>query len=498
MDRETMLKLLNSTGSKDREFIADAEEAERYYKGDNDIKRKRKITRARDGQRGADNPLRKADNKIANNFYNFLVDQKVDYLLGYPIIIDVGSKQGNEKLSAVLGTHFMKQLQHVGINASNCKVGWIHVWKNVTERGYDENGNPTAETELEYGVVDSKQIKAQWGGPFNQDLLAVRRTYEVTDDDGLVWEVTEYWDKEKCYSYKKEKSGPNSSLIENNCYLDFNVVTGEMEPTNEYIHGFDEVPFIAFFNNQFHLNDLKGIKGYIDSYDIVYSGYVDDLEDVAEIIFILENLGGTLIEDFMRDLKDKGAVKVISNEETKTDVRTLTIDIPVDARNALLDTARKNIFEQGRGVDPMPESYGNTSGEALKYMYANLALKAKATQNEFEVSIERFIKLICNDQGIPYTEPIKQTWTPNRINNDTDTINNIKNSYGIVSLQTILENHPWVKNVEDELERLAEEQDQKNNDVLEQAMSDYINEMNNYSQQQFQDDNADNNNDPTS
>lgn len=485
-----MIKILNATDSRDRDFIEDAKEAERYYRGENDIKFKVKKQFARDSNnQPKHNPLRRADNRIANNYYNFLVDQKIDYLLGNPIIIDLGNKSSNNKLIDILGTDFMKQLQHVGVNASNCKVGWLHLWNQVTSREYDEAGNIIADTKIKYGVVDSKQIKAEWGGPFNHDLLAVRRSYENTDEEGEIWEIIEYWDKEKCYSYKKKKQSPNSSLVENNCYLDFNVVTGELEPTNEYVHGFDEVPFIAFFNNQFHLNDLKSIKGYLDSYDVIYSGYVDDLEDVAEIIFILENLGGTSIDDFMRQLKEKGAVKVLNNEDTKTDVRTLTIDIPVDARNALLETARKNIFEQGRGVDPMPESYGNTSGEALKYMYANLALKAKATQIEFEVSIERFVKLICRSQNIRFTEPIKQTWTPNRINNDTDTINNIKNSYGIISLQTLLENHPYVKNVEEEQERLKEEADQKDTNLLEQAMDDYIKEMQNYSKEQDGSDN---------
>lgn len=488
MDRETMIKLLNTTDQKDREFIVDAKEAERYYKGENDIKHKIKKQYTKDSNdRPKHNPLRKADNRIANNYYNFLVDQKIDYLLGNPIVFDLGSERSNKALNNILGNNFMKQLQHVGINASNCKVGWLHLWKQVTNRDFDATGDPVTETELKFGVIDSKQIKAEWGGPFNHDLLAVRRTYEMTDEEGKTWEITEYWDKEKCYSYKKESEAANASLIENDCYLDYNLETGEMEPTNEYVHGFDEVPFIAFFNNQFHLNDLKAIKGYIDSYDLIYSGYVDDLEDVAEIVFVLENLGDTPLDDFMRNLKDKAAVKVINNEDTKTDIRTLTIDIPVDARNALLNTARKNIFEQGRGVDPMPESYGNTSGEALKYMYANLALKAKATQIEFEVSIDRFIKLICRDRGIPFIEPIKQTWTPNRINNDTEVINNIKNSYGIISLKTLLENHPFVNTVEEELKRLEEEQQEKDKQIVEQGITDYIQEMQNYNNEQVTD-----------
>ena len=41
--------------------------------------------------------------------------------------------------------------------------------------------------------------------------------------------------------------------------------------------------------------------------------------------------------------------------------------------------------------------------------------------------------------------------------NETDVINNCKNSAGVISKRTILENHPWVENAEEEQRRIDEE-----------------------------------------
>ena len=46
---------------------------------------------------------------------------------------------------------------------------------------------------------------------------------------------------------------------------------------------------------------------------------------------------------------------------------------------------------------------------------------------------------------------------------ETDIINNCNNSRGLVSTDTILANHPWVRDIQDEKEKLAKE----NFDVVE-------------------------------
>ena len=59
------------------------------------------------------------------------------------------------------------------------------------------------------------------------------------------------------------------------------------------------MPFIPFPNNNTNTNDLKNIKPLIDVYDKVYSGFINDLDDIQELIFVLSGYGGT---DFKRSM----------------------------------------------------------------------------------------------------------------------------------------------------------------------------------------------------
>ena len=52
-----------------------------------------------------------------------------------------------------------------------------------------------------------------------------------------------------------------------------------------------------------------------------------------------------------------------------------------------------------------------------------------------------------------------QTWARTKVQNDQETAQIAQQSTGIISTETIVRNHPWVKNAQDELDKLAEEKE---------------------------------------
>jgi SPP1 family phage portal protein len=227
---------------------------------------------------------------------------------------------------------------------------------------------------------------------------------------------------------------------------------------DRYTHNWGRVPFIPFFNKDTEEGDLDKIKSLIDTYDKVYSGFVNDLEDIQEIIFILSGYGGTDLKEFLQDLKKYKTVKLDSDSDSPG-LSTLTIDIPVEAREKLLSMTRKEIFEQGQGIDPQPENYGNASGEALKFMYSLLELKAGLMETEFRVGFEEFVTVICGHLGFN-TEDILQTWTRNAIRSESEIATMCAQSTGILSQKTIVRNHPFVDDAEAELKQIAKEKEE--------------------------------------
>lgn len=62
----------------------------------------------------------------------------------------------------------------------------------------------------------------------------------------------------------------------------------------------------------------------------MYSGFINDLDDVQELIFVLTGYGGTDLNGFLQDLKKYKTIKL--DEDDGADVKTLSIEIPVEAR----------------------------------------------------------------------------------------------------------------------------------------------------------------------
>lgn len=438
---EIVKNLIKQKAVKHRQHIRRCQEADRYYRNENDI--------LHTGVRGRDNdPLRNADNRIPRNFHGLLVNQKAAYMFTAPPLFDTKNENLNKQVADILGDPYPKVCKDLCIGASNDEVAWVHYWK-------DDEGN------FRYGIVPSEQVIAVESSDLDKKLISVLRTYKDTDfQTGKEITVWEYWDEERCYSYYRKSN--TVSITGLAPYNAFQIQDTEGETNgNVFTHEWGRVPFIPFRNNNIGTNDLKNIKPLIDAYDKVFSGFLNDLEDVQEIIMVLTNYGGADLKEFLHDLKKYKAIKVDDDGSGgKGGIETLTINIPVEAREKFLEMTRKAIFEQGQGVDPDPQKFGNTSGEALKYLYSLLELKAGLMETEFKLGFGELVRAICGYLGAE-CQQIVQTWTRTAIRNDSELADIAAKSVQVVSNKTILKNHPFVENAEEEEKQIKKEQEEK-------------------------------------
>lgn len=438
MDLETIKKIIKRRQPGHSDFMMRASVGERYYRNETDVLYKPK-EQEKDGEEYS--PLRNADNRIPRNFHGLLVNQKAAYAFTAPPLFDVGSVSANKKITEVLGDEYARNCMELCINAANMAIGWIHYW---------DSGEG-----FEWAVVDSRQIIPILDEGLKQKLMGVLRVYDVLDEeDGETYAIYEYWTDTSCQAYRRRIADAiDEGLIYHYMFTDPS--TGE--PAAEYEHGFEEVPFIPFWNNNVKTSDLKNIKPLIDVYDKVFSGFINDLDDVQELIFVLSGYGGTELNGFLQDLKRYKAIKLDADEDGKPGVQTLNIEIPIEARNSVLEATRKAIFEQGQGLDPQPESFGNQSGVALKFMYALLEMKVGLMEIWFRIGFSKLIRAICKHEGIE-CKTIQQTWVRTSIRNDMEQAQICKDSDGVVSRMTILKNHPLVQDAEAELKQLEKEE----------------------------------------
>lgn len=440
MDIEVIKKLVKVNRKSHSKMIREAAVAEKYYRKKNDI-----LKKGTHGQNLEGNPMRYADNRVPANFYNILVNQKASYLFTDPPVFDMGNKAANKAVQDVLGDGFSKACKDLCIRASNCIVAWMHYWEG-------EGGT------FRYVVMDSKQIIPIWTNDLEKELSAVLRVYDTLDENGKKLNIYEYWDKEYCYAFCKESRDIMDFL------KPYDMFAASEEPTDSdshiWEHGFGEVPFIPFPNNAECGNDLNDIKELIDTYDKVYSGFLNDLEDIQEVVFVLTGYEDEDLDKFLHELKKYKTVKIDSDKEGKGGLSTLTIDIPVEAREKMLAMTRKSIFEQGMGIDPDPQNFGNSSGVALGYLYSLLELKAGLMETEFRPGFGRLVRAICRHAGIE-VEKVEQIWTRTSVRNEAELASIAQQSVGVISKKTILFNHPWVTDAEKELAQLKEEEQEE-------------------------------------
>lgn len=435
MDLEVMKQLINNYESWHSAFLTNTIVAERYYKNETDV------LFGETKKDKDDMPLRNADNRIPRNFHGLIVNQKAAYAFTAPPLFDTGSTAANKKVMELLGDEYAKNCMELCVNAANTSVAWVHYWET------EENG-------FEWAVVDSKQIIPIFDKGLKRRLLGVLRVYESIDEEtGNNYTIYEYWTEKECQAFRRRTADAVDIGLD---YYEMFIDPATDEMTAWYPHEFGEVPFIPFWNNNIHTDDLKNIKPLIDVYDKVYSGFINDLDDIQELIFVLSGYGGTDLNGFLQDLKKYKTIK-LDGDENHPGVSTLNIEIPIEARNSVLDTTRKAIFEQGQGFDPQPENFGNQSGEALKFMYSLLEMKTGLMETEFRLGFARLVRAICKSNGME-CGAIVQTWTRTRIKNDTEIAQICRDSVGIVSKKTILKNHPLVEDVEVELKQLEKEE----------------------------------------
>ncbi|MDO4680917.1 MAG: phage portal protein [Aerococcus sp.] len=433
--------------------------AERYYRNENDILRRKDpladAVQQKNREIGKDNPLRNADNRISHPWHRLLVNQKASYTMTIPPTFDTGDKQLNAEIPKLLGDSYAKVAKDLCVDASNAGIAWVHVW-------IDENNGF-----FRYAEVDTKQIIPIFSKKLDTQLVGLLRVYEEDDEEGNSRTVYEYWNDQECVVYQKKHNYNLDQLMPYNCFTIYDASTGQpVGEGNRYRHPWGEVPFIPFRNAPDELSDLKMYKASIDVYDKVYAGFVNDLDDIQEIIFILTNYSGEDKDQFMRDLKGSKVLKLESDgPDDPAGVDTMMIEIPTEARDKMLELTREAIFVQGQGVDPQKNIAQNNSGVALKHMYSLLELKASALETEFRQGFAKLVRFILKYFGADPDIEITQTWTRTSINNDLERAQIVSQLASITSKEAIAKANPIVDNWSDELDR----QDEESRDEMEMA-----------------------------
>lgn len=392
--------------------------------------------------------------KREHGFVKKLVDQKVNYLMSLPPTIQApneqeGSKQFNGLLSEVFDDDFLRTLKNVGKDAINAGIGWMQPY-------FDDQA-------LRFKRIPPWEILPLWEDSDHKKLLAILRVYPVTMYEGKTKKHihrVEFWDKDgvEYYIYDHNKITKDGQKLAN--------LIVDNQPWK-----WGKVPFVAFKYNNEEQPLVDMIKSLVDDYNLQASKNSDILADLEMITYIVWGYGGEDSESLLKKIKED-MVLFLDDPDGGGKVDKLQVTPDIAAVESTLRQTRQDIIEFGRGVDTQSEKVGTSaSGVALKTRFADLDMDCNSIEPEFKASIKEllwFIKHYFRLKGKGNYEKLDVSIILNRdiIIFERDVIENLVKSVGMVSEQTIIENHPFAS--DDELDRLKNERQQAEEEYSEQ------------------------------
>ncbi|MFC6290656.1 phage portal protein [Levilactobacillus angrenensis] len=444
MEVKTMKQLLKNTDGRRIHFANQFDKSLKYYFNKNDITN-RNNGESKLNESGKNEPLRRADNRVSSNFHQLLVDQEAGYVATVPPTIDVEDDTLNDKIKDALGDNFNLRLNQMVVDASNAGVAWLHYW-------IDDSG------QFRYGIVPPDQVVPIYSSDLDRKLLALRRSYKQLDPDtGKYFKVHEYWTDKDVTVFKSTMPDYGDLSLYSDRFTLYDVTSGDETGTGAVLeHQLRRIPFIAFPKNKYRRPELLKYKGLIDVYDNVYNGFVNDVDDIQQVVLILTNYGGEDLSSFMKALKEDHAIKMDSvGPGDKSGVDKLTIDIPVEARNTLLEVTKSDLFVEAQGINPTDfKEIGNASGTAIRALYGHLELKASITESYFRDALTELVRAILTWLKVSDADSrkINQTWTRTAIQNDLEQAQIVAQLAQYTSDEAIAKGNPIVDDPQQELQ----------------------------------------------
>lgn len=423
-----------------KEFFASpqfaiVEEAEQYYRNRSAVQQKTTKYKNR------------SNTKIEHPILRKLVDQKANYLLSKPFSIESESTAYADALNVLMDGRFRQQIKSFGKGAVKSGISWL--------APYFED------SQLKWMRLPSTEVVPVWHDYEHTQLDAYIRVYSQVVYNGRNKKTItriEWWDRQGVKKYKAPWPIVGTLALE----PDYDSDPGTNEFSHFEINGkpynWEAVPIVWCKYNEEELPLQYFIKDLIDDINWQTSITADVLRDVAKFIFVLRNYGGQDIGQFTRELYEALAIEV----EGDGGVDKLEPSLNMDAVMAFLDKNRRDLFDFGSGVDTKDPDLGSASGTAINFRYMDLDTDCAALGAELQGAFENMkvfldAALTILGKGDFSKETFHVTFNADMPVNEGDVITNIRNSDGIISKHTQLANHPWVDDVEEELQRIKDE-----------------------------------------
>lgn len=346
------------------------------------------------------------NHKLCSNFFNRFTTQLVQYLLGNGVTF------AEEGVKEKLGDSFDTELQRAGKYAEISGVSFgfwdydkLRVFKftEFAPLKDEENGS------LRVGV-------RYW-------QLAPNKPLRMTlyEEDGY----TEYIKNGKENVRELQPKRPYKLIVKSTKADGSEIYDGGNYPS---------FPIVPLYANDYHQSEIIGMRANIDAYDLIKSGFANDL-DGHLLYWLIQNAGGMDDVDVAKVLERLKTMGAAIADENGT-IEPKQIDIPYESRIAYLDRLEQDLYKDFGALKVENITAGGTTATQIKSAYAPLDMKATGLEYQCIEFVQNILKL----QGIEATPQFKR----DKIANYQDETTMVLQSANYLDDETILKHLPFL------------------------------------------------------
>ena len=413
IDNLTVDKIMELIDLHETKYIKRYKLLHDYYLGKHSIR-----DRSMDGD--------KPNNRLIDNFAEYITSIKNGYFLGRPIAY----KSNNEAILKAVQDVFDDNDEQ-DINNENGRLASI--FGHCFELNYIND-----EAEHRFVPLSPVDVFGLYSNEVGEELVGGVRYLISQDQEGNdVYNITLYKETETiAYSGKKD----------------------EVTQVESKSNIFGSLPLIEFKNNNERLSDFENVITLIDAYEVIQSDSTNEVQYFNDAYLVLKNLEATDDSD-IDDMKNNRVIKLDGDGEAEWLVKNIN-DTHIQNQ---LKNIKNDIHKFSKTPDLNDEAFAtNLSGVAIKYKMWTLEQDVANKERKFKKGIKDRIKLVLRyfkitdnkdydhkEVGIEFTRNIPM--------NDLENAQMVTLLQGLVSDDTRRALLSMISNPKDENEAVAKQ-----------------------------------------
>lgn len=374
--------------------------------------------------------ITKPNNKLVNNFCDYIVNQAAAYFMGTPVSYTSENADLLDKIQDILNYN-----DEQDINSQHAEN--IGIYGSSFELHYIDKEDELVDTR--FAVVSPQEMFIVYNYDLVPSPLYAVRYYEVPG-------------QENKHNYKVE------------IYTEFSVLYYSLSGQewlleDEIQHFYSDVPVIEVMNNNDRMGDFEKVLTLIDAYNNLESDSLNDFDYFSDAYLFLR--GASIDSETAQDMKTNRLINVV---EPDADASFLTKNI----QDAALENYKNRIVNDIHKFSAVPnltdEAFaGNLSGVAIKYKLMGLENVAGKKERRFKKALQRRLELLTSLLFVRGITPKSQyfdidiSFKRTIPSNELEQVEMVRDLTGSVSQETLLSLLSFIDDPAAEIKKIEDE-----------------------------------------